>query len=674
MLVALVIFLVPKRYKVWVATGVVSLVALAAIAVAVMAFMRESVELVKFVTPFFGEEALSVDKLSALMLIIISVASVATVLYSKGYVAGYLERYSEAHISMHYTALVTLVVSMMLVVVSSGGFSFLFAWELMTIASFMLILFEAERQEVRRAALNYLVMMHIGFLFLVVGFVMLFNVAGSANFAAINDYYEKANLLPLFVVLFIGFGMKAGLFPMHIWLPEAHPAAPSHVSAIMSGVMIKTGVYGIIRLMQVENLGGDMLFTIGLIVLVAGAVTGLWGVILAAMQNDIKRLLAYSSIENVGVILIGLGIAAVGYASGDEVVGPLVGMCGMCGALLHMVNHSLFKTMLFFSAGNIYSKMHTTAMNQMGGLAKHMPITAIVMLFATIAICALPPLNGFVSELLIYIGMFNGVSSADEVLYAVTGIIVLSLIGGLVVLAFTKLYSIVFLGSPRSHHVAECPEVDNQRIVAISIPAAFILIIGLAPQYVILPIAQVAQDLISPTAQVAQDVISPTAQVVPDYYSIAVNEFAPTLQSLSFVGIAFILVATLLYFIKRRAQRNRTIAEGPTWGCGFTATNTRMQYTGESFSEGLENIGKPLMKHTVDGRAVDKDEIFPMPHSYNIGHKDKVDSLLGRWWVQMMHRINNYVMRLRTGKVNHYITFALLFFVVVLILTLCGVL
>ncbi len=652
MLVALVIFLVPKRYKVWVATGVVSLVALAAITVAVMAFMGQPVELVKFVTPFFGEESLAVDKLSALMLIIIAVASVATVLYSKGYVAGYLERYSEAHISMHYTALVTLVVSMMLVVVSSGGFSFLFAWELMTIASFMLILFEAERQEVRRAALNYLVMMHIGFLFLVAGFVMLYNVTGSANFAAINAYYEHANLLPLFVILFIGFGMKAGLFPMHIWLPEAHPAAPSHVSAIMSGVMIKTGVYGIIRIMQVEELRADMLFTIGLIVLVSGAVTGLWGVILAAMQNDIKRLLAYSSIENVGVILIGLGIAAVGHAAGS----PLVGMCGMCGALLHMVNHSLFKTMLFFSAGNIYSKMHTTAMNQMGGLAKHMPITAILMLFATVAICALPPLNGFVSELLIYIGMFNGVSNGYEVLYSVTGIIVLSLIGGIVVLAFTKLYSVVFLGSPRSHHVAESTEVDSLRIVAMSIPAAFILIIGLAPQYVIIPISHVAEE------------------VTNSVNTIAVEHFAPTLESLSYVSIAFILVVTLLFFIKRRAQRNRTIAEGPTWGCGFTAVNTRMQYTGESFSEGLENIGKPLMKNTVDGRAVDKDEIFPLPHRYRIRHKDKVDSLLGRWWVQMMHRINEYVMRLRTGKVNNYITFALLFFVVVLILTLCGVL
>lgn len=652
MLVVLLIFLVPKRFKVWVATGVVSLVAVAAIAVAVMAFCDMKLDAVEFTTTFFGAESFAVDKLTALMLIIISVASVATVLYSRGYVAGYLERFSSAHISIHYTALVTLVVSMMLVVMSSGGFSFLFSWELMTIASFILILFEADRQEVRRAALNYLVMMHIGFIFLVTGFVMLYNVTGSANFVALNVYYEQANLLPLFVVLFIGFGMKAGLFPMHIWLPEAHPAAPSHVSAIMSGVMIKTGVYGIIRLIQIETLSGDMLFTIGLIILISGAVTGLWGVILAAMQNDIKRLLAYSSIENVGVILIGLGIAAVGHAAGN----PIVGMCGMCGALLHMVNHSLFKTMLFFSAGNIYSKMHTTSMNEMGGLAKHMPITAIMMLFATVAICALPPLNGFVSELLIYIGMFNGVSSGSEVLYSVTGIVALSLIGGFVVLAFTKLYGVVFLGSPRSHHVAECTEVDNLRIVAMAIPAAFILIIGLTPQFVIHPIALVAEAVTDTDPKLASE------------------HFGSSLETLSYIGIAFIVVVVLLYLLKRSAQRKRVVTEGPTWGCGFTAVNTRMQYTGESFSEGLESIGKPLMKNTVDGRAVDKGEIFPAPHRYRIKHSDKVDSLLGRWWVQMMHRINEYVMRLRTGKVNSYITFALVFLVVVLVLTLFGVL
>lgn len=646
------IFLTPLKQKVWVATGVIATLAIAATSLAIKALVGGAIHLTTLSTPIFGEESFAVDKLSALFLIIISIASVAVVLYSRGYLEGYLKRYAEAHISMHYTALVILVASMMFVVMSSGGFSFLFAWELMTIASFILIPFEAERQETRRAALNYLVMMHIGFIFLVIGFVLVANVTGSANFTSIVEYFKIANPLPLFIVMFIGFGMKAGLFPMHIWLPEAHPAAPSHVSAIMSGVMIKTGVYGIMRLMQAIDHDIELLYSIGLIVLLSGIITGLWGVILAAMQNDIKRLLAYSSIENIGVILIGLGIAAVGHAAGSN----LIGMCGMCGALLHTVNHSLFKTMLFLSAGNIYSKLHTTAMNQMGGLAKHMPITAILMLFATVAICALPPLNGFVSELLIYIGMFNGVSDGHEVLYSIAGIIALSLIGGIVVLAFTKLYGVVFLGSPRSHHVAESTEVDSLRIGAMAIPATFILIIGLFPQYAIRPIALVAEAITGADK------------------SIAVNHFAPTLEALSAAGWALIAIVLLIFVLKHRLQSNRKIEIGPTWGCGFTATNIRMQYTGESFSEGLESIGRPLMKDTIDGRAVDKSEIFPLAHKYRIKHNDKVGSLFGQLWVKLMHSINEYVMRLRTGRVNNYITFALVFFVLVLILSLVGIL
>ena len=650
-LIIVAIFLVPQRAKVWVATSVISLAALAALGLAVRTFLVGEIKLCSFRTSIFGYEHLAVDRLSALFLAIIAIASVATVLYSRGYVGGYLKRFSPAHISLHYTALIMLVVSMMLVVLSSGGFSFLFAWELMTIASFILILFEANRQETRRAALNYLVMMHIGFMFLVVGFVMLFNQTHTASFDALNYYFKLGNPLPLFVVLFIGFGMKAGLFPMHIWLPEAHPAAPSHVSAIMSGVMIKTGVYGIIRLMQAVDNNIDLLYTIGLIVLLSGMVTGLWGVILAAMQNDVKRMLAYSSIENIGVILIGLGIAAVGHAAGSD----LIGMCGMCGALLHTVNHSLFKTMLFFGAGNIYSRMHTTATNQMGGLAKHMPITAILMALATAAICALPPFNGFVSELLIYIGMFNGVSDGHEVLYSVAGIIALSLIGGVVVLAFTKLYGVVFLGSPRSTHVAEAQEVDSLRIGAMAIPAIFILFIGLFPQFALRPIALVAETVTA----------SDTAMIL--------EHMTPTLSTMSCISWALLAIIVLLFLLKRRAQKSRVISSGPTWGCGFTALNTKMQYTGESFSEGLENIGRPLMKDTVDGRTVDKDEIFPSHHSYDIRHKDKVDSLLGRWWMALMHRLNEYIMRLRTGRVNNYITFALVFLVAVFLLTIFGI-
>ena len=645
------IFLTPERKKVWTATAITSLLAVGAIALAVYAFMVGEVKLFSFRTAIFGYEYFAIDRLSALFLVIIAIASVATVIYSRGYLAGYFGRYSSAHFSLHYTALVALVASMMCVVLASGGFSFLFSWELMTIASFILILFEANRQETRRAALNYLVMMHIGFMFLVAGFVMLFNATHSSSFDAIEYYFKLGNPLPLFVVLFIGFGMKAGLFPMHIWLPEAHPAAPSHVSAIMSGVMIKTGIYGVVRLMQAIDANTELLYTIGLIVLLSGIVTGLWGVIFAAMQNDVKRLLAYSSIENIGVILIGLGIAAVGHAAGSD----LIGMCGMCGALLHTVNHSLFKTMLFFGAGNIYSKMHTTTMNRMGGIAKHMPLTAALMAFAVAAICALPPLNGFVSELFIYIGMFNGISDGHEVLYSVAGIIALSLIGGIVVLAFTKLYGVVFLGSPRSHEVAETQEVDGCRIGAMAIPAAFILFIGLFPQYAILPIARVAE------AVTASD------------NTMVIDHMMPTLQTMSLISWILIAVIVVLFLLKRRAQRSRTITEGPTWGCGFTALNTKMQYTGESFSEGLENIGKPFMKDTVDGRTIDKNEIFPTRHSYDIRHKDKVDSLLGRWWMALMHRINEYTMRLRTGRVNSYITFALVFLATVLVLTLLGI-
>ena len=645
------IFLTPERKKVWTATAITSLLAVGAIALAVYAFAVGEVKLFSFRTAIFGYEYFAVDRLSALFLVIIAIASVATLIYSRGYLAGYFGRYSSAHFSLHYTALVTMVASMMCVVLASGGFSFLFSWELMTIASFILILFEANRQETRRAALNYLVMMHIGFMFLVAGFVMLFNATHSSSFDAIEYYFKLGNPLPLFVVLFIGFGMKAGLFPMHIWLPEAHPAAPSHISAIMSGVMIKPGIYGIVRIMQAIDNDTELLYTIGLIVLLSGIVTGLWGVIFAAMQNDVKRLLAYSSIENIGVILIGLGIAAVGHAAGSD----LIGMCGMCGALLHTVNHSLFKTMLFFGAGNIYSKMHTTTMNRMGGIAKHMPLTAALMAFAVAAICALPPLNGFVSELFIYIGMFNGISDGHEVLYSVAGIIALSLIGGIVVLAFTKLYGVVFLGSPRSHEVAETQEVDGYRIGAMAIPAVFILFIGLFPQYAILPIARVAE------AVTASD------------NTMVIDHMMPTLQTMSLVSWVLIAVIVVLFFMKRRAQRNRTISEGPTWGCGFTALNTKMQYTGESFSEGLENIGKPFMKDTVDGRTIDKNEIFPTRHSYDIRHKDKVDSLLGRWWMALMHRLNEYIMRLRTGRVNSYITFALVFLATVLVLTLLGI-
>ncbi len=593
-----------------------------------------------------GCDSGSLDPLSAFFVLLIAVGATAATLYSRGYLSHALERKSPAHLSLHYVALAVMSLSMLGVVVSDGGYSFLFFWELMTVASFLLILFDAERREVRRAALAYLIMMHIGFVLLVIGFVRLRLATGSASFAALTPYFADHAFLPLLLVFLAGFGMKAGLFPMHVWLPEAHPAAPSHVSALMSGVMIKTGVYGILRV--VAALGTpEALRTAGLVILAAGIATGLWGVILAAAQNDMKRLLAYSSIENIGVIFIGIGIALLGKSSGN----PSVTVCGIAGALLHTLNHSFFKSLLFFGAGNVLTQTGTTSLDSLGGAARHMPLTAILFLVGTAAICALPPFNGFVSELLIYSGMFKGIASGSDVLASAAGLAALALIGGIVVLAFAKLYGIVFLGTPRSHEVAEASEVDNFRLAAMALPLAGILFVGLFPVTAVTAITRAAGFFVRMPVSASDWLL------------------APTLTAVGRTAWLLIAVVAALAWLRHRTLRARKVAQGPTWGCGFTAPNIRMQYTGESFSEGLQSIMPSLTRQDGEGDAVVKSEIFPSAHRFDIRRKDRIGNLLSAWWVELLHQINLRVMRLRTGKINHYILFALAFLTLIFILS-----
>ena len=645
--VTALIFAAPLKAKVWATLAVVAAGALWASATAVGVLAGgHTVRLWATDVFLFGSDAGSMDPLSALFALIVSVGAVAAVLYSRGYLAHYLGRKSPTHISLHYTALATMFYAMLGVVTSEGGFSFLFFWELMTVASFLLILFDAKRREVRRAALAYVIMMHVGFALLLIGFVRLDSVCGSADFALLGEYFRTQPALPLFVVFLAGFGMKAGMFPMHVWLPEAHPAAPSHVSALMSGVMIKTGVYGILRVTaQIADL--PTLRTAGLILLVAGIVTGLWGVILAAAQNDVKRLLAYSSIENIGIVLIGLGIAALGKSSGNQ----LAAICGLSGALLHTLNHSLFKSLLFFGAGNILSQTHTTSLDALGGLGRHMPVTGLLFLAGTTAICALPPLNGFVSELLIYLGMLDGIASGSNVLASAAGLAALALIGGLVVLAFTKLYGTVFLGSPRTHEVAESSEADTFRIAAMALPLAGILFVGLFPRAAVSAATRAAGFFLRTPADAADWLLS------------------PPLAAAGRTAWILIAVVCLLLWLRRRTLRTRTVAKGPTWGCGFTAPNVRMQYTGESFSEGLQSIATSLTQNSGQGSPVGKGEIFPAAHSFDIGHRDRIGRLFAAWWVELLRVINQRVMRLRTGKINHYILFALAFLGLVFLLS-----
>lgn len=650
--VAAAIFAAPLKAKAWTALAITAAAGIAlAIRAAEVLISGETCALWNTASPLPGPDTGSMDPLSALFVVLIAVGAAAATLYSRGYLDHALAHKSPAHVSLHYTSFTVMSLAMLGVVTSDGGFSFLFFWELMTVASFLLVLFDAERREVRRAALSYLIMMHVGFVLLVVGFVRLHTATGAASFAALAPYFAGHDFLPLFLVFLAGFGMKAGLFPMHVWLPEAHPAAPSHVSALMSGVMIKTGVYGILR---VAAALGDpaAIRTAGLVILAAGIATGLWGVILAASQNDVKRLLAYSSIENVGVILIGLGIALLGKASGNQTMA----LCGIAGALLHTLNHSFFKALLFMGAGNVLTQTRTTSLDALGGVAKQMPLTALLFLVGAAAICALPPFNGLVSELLIYMGMFRGIAVGSETLAAAAGLTALALIGGIVVLAFTKLYGTVFLGSPRTPEAVEATEADNVRIAAMALPLAGILLVGLFPAAAVKIVTRAAGFFL------------PTPAAAADYL------LSPTLEAAGRTAWLLITIVALLLWLRRRALRKRTIAQGPTWGCGFTSPNVRMQYTGESFSEGLQSIVPSLTRQDGEGDAVGKNEIFPTAHGFEIRRKDRIDNLFAAWWVELLRQINRRAMRLRTGKINHYLLFALAFLGLVFLLSILNLL
>ncbi|MCC8036438.1 MAG: NADH-quinone oxidoreductase subunit E [Rikenellaceae bacterium] len=591
-----------------------------------------------------------VDKLAAFFLVMISLGAVSAALYSWGYMKPYRKRRPAAHISLHLFSFILLFISIVSVVTARDGYGFLFSWELMSVSSFILILFDARRPEVRRAALSYIVMMHVGFVFLLAGFAVVASKTGCSTFEGMAVYFSQGKGIPMFLVFLAGFGMKAGIFPLHSWLPEAHPAAPAHVSAFMSGVMIKTGVYGMLRVLSAM---GEGLAAGGMILLVVGIVTALYGALLAAVQNDMKRLLAYSSIENIGIIFTAMGAAAIGYTGGNA----LMTVCALSGALLHTLNHSFFKSVLFFGAGNVYRAAHTTSLEALGGLSRRMPLTTAFFLFGVVAICALPPLSGFVSEFLIYYGFFDTVCGHSGGLIAsIAGIVALSLTGGIVLLAFTKLFGVGFLGSARSPAAAGASEVDRLSLAAFAIPIAGIVCIGLAPSLFIAGVMPLVSGIFG-------------LEVSPQIY----GSFTARLWEISLAAGIFISLTLLSLYMRQRILRRHKEEKSPVWGCGFSSSSHKMQYSGESFSEGLYGISTSLTKNSGGGEVVDKNEIFPTRHSFDVKHKDKVATLISRWWLQTSRKVAKRAVRFNTGKINHYVMYALVFLVLIFILTLMEV-
>lgn len=455
------------------------------------------------------------------------------------------------------------------VTVAAHALVFLVAWEIMALSGFFLITTEDEDRVARAAGFLYLVITHIGTLCLFALFALFRGVTGSFALGPLEDGMVPPALgTALFWLAVTAFGCKAGLMPLHIWLPGAHAAAPSHVSALMSGVLIKIGVYGMMR--TLSWLPGVPPLWWGGVLLAAGAVSGVVGVVLALGQHDLKRLLAYHSIENIGIIVMGLGLAMAGKSLGS----PALVVLGVGGALLHVWNHALFKALLFLSAGAAVHATHTREIDRLGGLARSMPRTAFFFAVGAAAICGLPPLNGFVSELFIYLGAFRALGIGQPATWSGAALAapVLALIGGLAVACFVKAFGIVFLGEPRSPEALVTGEAPPSMIRPMFVLALFCVLIGVFPMA-----AAPAMDAGIRAWMPAGASLVPLASVAP-------------LGWISLGALALLALIGLLAAGLRCRIRSGGVARGPTWDCGYAVPTARMQYTASSFVQILGSM------------------------------------------------------------------------------------
>jgi formate hydrogenlyase subunit 3/multisubunit Na+/H+ antiporter MnhD subunit len=534
-----------------------------------------------------------------------------------------------------------------MVVMIRDGLSFLIVWELMALSSFLLVIFDAEDRNIMKTGISYLIQMHVGMFFILISFLIVDKATGKMSFDALRLYFSNHSNFQLFILFFIGFGIKAGFVPLHTWLPEAHPAAPSHVSGVMSGVMIKMGIYGILRvIMSVQN---DLLL-IGLIILSISLASGVFGVMMAIVQHDLKRLLAYHSIENIGIIGIGIGLGVIGLATNNTALSLL----GFSGGLLHVMNHSLFKSLLFFNAGSVYQATHTRNIEQLGGLMKKMPYTAIFFLIGSLAICGLPPFNGFISEYLIYMGMFKSLSAANlyQSIVILSSIVGLALIGGLAIFCFTKAFGIVFLGEPRSEKASMAKEVSRVMIFPQFITVAFIILIGLASILFVKPVFNIISQ----------------AFRLHDMTLIA-NSSVNNLTQISILSGIFVITIVILLVYRHFYLKMKQIDIGPTWGCGYTAGTSKQQYTATSYTYNYNHLAKPLLQTKKIMDDIREDDIFPGKRTFESYSDDIFKKLLIDKPIDWFSSLLKKIAVMQTGQIQHYILYAFVYMLLVFLLT-----
>ncbi|MBT1075686.1 proton-conducting transporter membrane subunit [Geobacter grbiciae] len=505
----------------------------------------------------FGSALFSADHLSTIFLFPLFLVTGAVALYSVAYWPA-REKASAGRLTFF---LGLFAAAMIIVVMARNGVLFLMAWEVMALSAYFLLTTEQQSADVQRVGTVYLLATHTGTMALFVMFSLLRGTVGTFAFPATHALSLTVPVATTVIITaLIGFGGKAGLMPLHFWLPGAHANAPSHVSAMMSGLMLKMGVYGILRTLSFFD---QLPVWLGWLILLLGAWSAINGIALAAGQRDLKRLLACSSIENIGIVFIGIGLALVGL----QQHAPYLVVCGLAGAFIHIVNHGLFKSLLFLGSGVLIHGTGTREIDRMGGLARRMPVTAPLFLVGSLAICGLPPLNGFVGEFFLYIGAITDGILAPLPLAALVAP-VLALVGGLAVLTFVKLFGIVFLGSPRSAESAHGHEASVVMTGPMMLLAGGCLVAGMAPVLLV--------RLVTP--------------VVGFYAGLPPQDSAQVMGQIPLVALTCANVLLLVVILAvgaayRRRLRTSPRSQGSTWGCGYLEPTPRMQYTGTSFSE-----------------------------------------------------------------------------------------
>ncbi|MEA5006416.1 MAG: proton-conducting transporter membrane subunit [Rikenellaceae bacterium] len=606
--------------------------------VALSVFLYGSVEYSYPGSWISGDISVKIDYLSAWFMLLINFTFLTGTWYGFQYMKSYRDQSRE--IAFHAVALLFAYTSLIDICIVQNGFVMLVVWEIMALSSMVVIIFEHKKKETIKAGINFLIQSHICILLLTIGFMWVKIKTGSFDFAAITEYTanEPQSVgLGLFLVFFMGFAIKAGFVPFHTWLPLAHPAAPAHISGIMSGVIIKIGIYGIVRMLLLVKT--DMI-SVGYFILAISVITGIYGVMLAIVQHNLKKLLAYHSIENIGIIGIGLGIGALGSGYGNSVMM----VCGYGGALLHTLNHSLFKSLLFFAAGNVYQAIHSMNIDQMGGLIKKIPKSGYLFLVASLAICGLPPFNGFVSEFLIYTGLINGMMSTHylsslSILIAIIGLV---LIGGLALLCFTKAFGIVFLGHSRNED-QECHLQESRgRIVPMYIIAFFIVAIGILP-LLFMPAIMKLVSMFGP--------ISVPAGVL--------GQITDTITIAGLCSAGFLVLVIIIYYISRKGFSGKRCVTAPTWGCGYMGDASGMQYTASSYVRSYRKIAGSILK--VNKHKTEASGLYPVSVVHTTHPEDRIESGLIDKPLFILRWLLNRFAFLQNGNIQAYILYGLLF-------------